>query len=105
MEIDECLSDPCNPEGTEMCIDEDNKFTCKCREGYSGNLCQVNIDDCSSQPCLNGATCRDDVGKFECTCLPGWAGLRCENDVGSCTQRPCQNDAECIDLFEDFFCV
>lgn len=39
-EIDECLSDPCNPIGTEECIDFDNKFVCKCRTGYSGELCE-----------------------------------------------------------------
>lgn len=41
-EIDECLSDPCNPIGTEECIDFDNKFICKCRTGYSGELCEGN---------------------------------------------------------------
>lgn len=39
-EIDECLTDPCNPIGTEECIDFDNKFICKCRTGYSGELCE-----------------------------------------------------------------
>lgn len=40
-EIDECLSDPCNSEGTEKCLDLDNKFYCQCREGYTGPLCEV----------------------------------------------------------------
>lgn len=40
-EIDECLSDPCNPEGTERCLDLDNKFGCVCNAGYSGELCEV----------------------------------------------------------------
>lgn len=39
-EIDECLSDPCNPIGTEECLDFDNKFACKCRTGYAGVLCE-----------------------------------------------------------------
>jgi hypothetical protein len=40
-EIDECLSDPCNPEGTKQCIDLDNRFLCHCHEGYTGKLCEV----------------------------------------------------------------
>lgn len=39
-ELDECLSNPCNPIGTEECIDFDSKFVCKCRTGYSGALCE-----------------------------------------------------------------
>lgn len=40
VEIDECLNDPCNPIGTEKCIDFHNKFVCKCRNGYRGELCE-----------------------------------------------------------------
>ena len=40
-EIDECLSDPCSAEGTEKCIDLDNKFLCQCHPGYKGQFCEV----------------------------------------------------------------
>ncbi len=40
-EIDECLSDPCNPEGTEKCLDLDNKFKCVCHAGFTGEQCEV----------------------------------------------------------------
>jgi hypothetical protein len=42
-EIDECLSDPCSPEGTKQCIDLDNRFLCHCHEGYTGKLCEVRL--------------------------------------------------------------
>lgn len=76
-----------------------------CREGYSGEACENNIDDCATEPCLNGGTCRDEVGGFKCACQQGWAGDRCQKDIGTCTNLPCQNDAVCIDLFQDYFCV
>lgn len=63
------------------------------------------MNDCASEPCFNGATCKDEVDGFRCECLPGWTGSRCESDVGTCQNKPCQNDANCIDLFQDFFCV
>ncbi|KAE8738022.1 hypothetical protein FOCC_FOCC016509 [Frankliniella occidentalis] len=100
-EIDECLGDPCNPEGTKACIDEDNRFTCQCRDGFTGELCETNVDDCSAMPCLNGGSCRDEIGHFRCECPPGWT----ESDIGTCTNQPCQNSAKCINLFQDFFCV
>ena len=104
-EIDECLSNPCDSEGTEACIDLDNRFQCRCREGFTGEFCETNINDCASLPCLNGGSCRDEVGLFSCDCPPGWTGRRCESDIGTCVTQPCQNSAKCINLFQDFFCV
>ena len=34
-----------------------DSFTCTCAVGYTGNICQTNVDDCVSSPCLNDATC------------------------------------------------
>lgn len=41
--IDECLSNPCEGEGTEACIDLDNKYECKCKAGYTGDHCEVRV--------------------------------------------------------------
>lgn len=30
---------------------------------------------CSSQPCLNGATCHANGNDFVCECAPGWNGI------------------------------
>lgn len=36
------------------------------------------IDECQSNPCLNGATCLDGVNSFTCLCLPSYTGDFCE---------------------------
>lgn len=43
-------------------------------------LCGVSadVDECQSNPCLNGATCLDGVNSFTCLCLPSYAGELCE---------------------------
>ena len=34
-----------------------NSFTCACTAGYTGSICQTDIDDCSPNMCQNGGTC------------------------------------------------
>lgn len=29
-------------------------FRCRCRQGFTGPRCEINIDECSSNPCLHG---------------------------------------------------
>jgi hypothetical protein len=41
--------------------------------------CFADIDECSSNPCLNGGTCTDQVNGYSCTCVAGYTGNRCEN--------------------------
>ena len=38
----------------------------------------LEIDECESNPCQNGAKCVDQEGRFECRCLPGYQGDLCE---------------------------
>lgn len=104
-EVDECVSNPCNPLGTERCVDVDNGFHCECNAGFSGELCETNVQECSSSPCLNGGTCADAVNAFRCLCPSGWTGARCESDIGHCSSEPCLNSGRCVDLFQDYFCV
>ena len=40
----------------------------------------TDIDECLSNPCLNGGLCSNGESRYTCTCLAGWTGARC--DVG-----------------------
>ena len=45
----------------------------------------VDIDECASSPCGEGAACIDGVDTYECECLTGWTGDDCE--TGPCVDR------------------
>lgn len=41
----ECdLLHKCSQEGTELCEDLINDYKCNCRHGYTGELCEIHID-------------------------------------------------------------
>ena len=35
---------------------------------------EIDIDECQSNPCVNGATCNDHVAFYNCSCVIGWIG-------------------------------
>nr|4WM0_D Chain D, Coagulation factor IX [Homo sapiens]4WMA_D Chain D, Coagulation factor IX [Homo sapiens]4WMB_D Chain D, Coagulation factor IX [Homo sapiens]4WMI_D Chain D, Coagulation factor IX [Homo sapiens]4WMK_D Chain D, Coagulation factor IX [Homo sapiens]4WN2_D Chain D, Coagulation factor IX [Homo sapiens]4WNH_D Chain D, Coagulation factor IX [Homo sapiens]5F84_B Chain B, Coagulation factor IX [Homo sapiens]5F85_B Chain B, Coagulation factor IX [Homo sapiens]5F86_B Chain B, Coagulation fa len=38
----------------------------------------VDGDQCESNPCLNGGSCKDDINSYECWCPFGFEGKNCE---------------------------
>ena len=42
--------------------------------GYTGENCEMEINECQSHPCQNGGTCIDLVGHYICSCPPGTLG-------------------------------
>ena len=38
----------------------------------------VDINECSNNGCMNGATCTDAVNAYTCACVAGYTGQHCE---------------------------
>ena len=38
----------------------------------------VDINECTSNPCENGAICTDAVDAYTCACIAGYTGINCE---------------------------
>lgn len=60
-----------------------------------GNLCQVNINECASSPCLNKGTCVDGMASFTCLCELPYRGPTCAEVLTPCSPNPCANHAVC----------
>lgn len=100
-QLNECHSNPCQNSG--KCVDLVNKYICQCQHGtsgegwcisnsavfvtlgfvcyilkkvfasHTGTNCEINFDDCASNPCDYGI-CKDGINRYECVCKPGFSG-------------------------------
>lgn len=66
-----------------------------------GFICEVDIDECKSAPCKNGALCEDVINDYVCHCpisvpdqLP-WGGHNCDIALTGCVDKPCKNGGMC----------
>ena len=55
----------------------------------NSNDFHADINECSSNPCLNGGACVDQVNGYVCNCQPGYIGSRCQ------TQLSCKSTVRC----------
>ena len=144
--VDECTSNPCqngascsdsSSAGLRNGLDWNDSYQCTCAAGYTNGWCEYNyidkisiqcsessgncdveVDECDSDPCLNGATCASSGLYFSCTCVAGYAngicsaihmyeyvqqcgeaaatstGV-CDIDMDECSSTPCQSGGTC----------
>jgi hypothetical protein len=89
------------------------QYTCACIPGRQGANCEIDVNECASNPCEDGANntiaCIDSgdgtdlvnhsvvEDGYLCLCNDGWRGHNCEIDVYECESSPCQNGGTCYD--------
>ena len=67
-------------------------LVCWC--SHAGPYCEVDIDECASQPCLNGGNCTDLVAGYNCTCPSDYVDGTCATPY--CHDNdPCANSGTC----------
>eukprot|EP01043_Picozoa_sp_COSAG02_P007534 COSAG02_NODE_227_length_28153_cov_11.662294_6_plen_505_part_00 len=96
-----CANNPCHNSATCTSVHrpgvEAPGFRCACTDGWEGNLCDLDVDECASAPCLNGGHCFDSLsdganrryglrsavyhlgqGEYTCECGDGYVGANCD---------------------------
>ena len=100
--VDHCASNDCV---NGQCFNGADTYECVCDQGWTGALCNENVDDCDSNPCQNGGSCQDGIDSYTCTCSPGFDGDNCENNIDECASNPCQNGGSCQDGIDSYTCT
>lgn len=62
-----CVADVNLPAGSR-------EYLCACLDGFRGDRCEVDIDDCKPNPCRLGR-CIDGPNSFSCICPHGMTGM------------------------------
>merc|ERR1711937_99279 len=82
---------------------------CLCDAGYEmvEGAC-VSIDDCASEPCLNGGSCTDGHLGYSCSCPAQWNGPTCGEDMDECSDVSlfnCVGNSTCNNTVGSYECV
>ena len=70
----------CVTKWTTLSYNYTNNYKCiRIRPYHSQHdIVLVDINECSSNPCMHGATCTDAVNSYICGCVAGYTGTHCE---------------------------
>lgn len=70
--INPCIHGVCANQTETSCIDKSRAFSfenyrCECSLGYRGEWCEIDINECSPNPCSVFYDCHNLIGRYECT--------------------------------------
>ena len=63
-----CFDDATSPSG----------YRCECEAGFTGDDCEIDINDCEGVNCNNG-TCVDSINSYTCECFVNYTGPHCNH--------------------------
>lgn len=100
MDINECVKSPCRNGGA--CVNSMGGFQCRCNPGFTGDLCETDVDDCTPSKTRK-------YGEHTYTTVhPEYPHASFESRVISPSRSvsdPCGNGGVCVDRVNGFTCV
>ena len=73
---DNCMGVVCGE--NRHCVDGVDQYVCTCDQGFTGRVCEINVDDCEGFNCSGNGRCIDGAGYLQCECNSGYSGVLCE---------------------------
>lgn len=70
---------------------------CACPDGFKGERCEVDVDDCKPNPCRLGR-CIDGPDSFSCVCPAGMTGGRRRAEVFPSDHPEVEGSEDSVDL-------
>uniref|UniRef100_A0A8V5GDB6 Uncharacterized protein n=1 Tax=Melopsittacus undulatus TaxID=13146 RepID=A0A8V5GDB6_MELUD len=82
------------------------EYDCICMPGFTGIDCNVNINECESNPCTDPHfECVDSINGYTCKCQTGLNGEGCQTESSVCSSHPCLNNGTCVEGPGDYTCI
>lgn len=121
--LNPCDYSPCRNGGTCRLLGNATLFTCICAPGtletrdvtfltidllgFTGQFCDVQLNFCSPQPCLNNGICVNTALGFQCICSSIFTGPTCAVLIDPCLSQPCvaNNTLACTSTNSSYTCV
>ena len=75
-----CKQNPCKNSAKCTQVTSSNNFTCSCNPGFTGQLCETNVDECDNANCGDGSTCIDLINGYVCLCPSNYYGSDCKTN-------------------------
>ncbi|XP_071804899.1 uncharacterized protein [Asterias amurensis] len=66
----DCRQIPCQNDGT--CALQGSSYTCSCTASWSGDTCELDVDECLTTPCASDRVCINTLGSYICGCASGF---------------------------------
>ena len=72
--------------------------------GFTGDFCQLNIDDCEDEDCSGNGRCEDGINGFTCVCEAGYTGETCET-IDHCFRVNCSGNGVYTNTPDSILCM